>query len=279
MTFNFQDFNILEQIGKGTYGIVYKAKTLGGHTVAVKSTLVDNETLQLYTMRENEIMSKLSHPNIPKYFGQAQSPDAQMVHIIMEYIDGIELFQYTVHRRFSNAAITKIILETADALRYCHSKNVMHRDVKMENIMYSGGHIKLIDFGFARYFETPSTPVCYGICGTVEYHAYELVMCQPYDERIDIWALGIVYYELLTDRYPFAGDNDYETQEKIKSGELKMSRLSTNLYCKDIWDMITGMIQRDSANRISLDNLYNRLQTLLKKIEDPPRELERVVIL
>ncbi|MCP4714362.1 MAG: serine/threonine protein kinase, partial [Deltaproteobacteria bacterium] len=211
-------YKVLEEVGRGGMGIVYKGvhESLG-HTVAVKTLppqFSTDETALNRFMREAKILAKLRHPNIVYIFDIEEQDSSH--YLIMEFINGKSVSQILKEQGpFSAAEADRIVGDVAMALAHAHEKGIIHRDIKPENIMVTDeGVVKVTDFGIARGMEGPSLTRT-GIIGTPSYMSPEHITSgKNIDGRSDIYALGIVFFEMLTGSVPFSGDSEYAVLEQ-----------------------------------------------------------------
>ncbi len=211
-------YRIIGALGEGGFGLVYKAEDPAiGNIVAIKVLNVQNDESMLRRFRAEAVTSaKLRHKNIVTIFDFDEQNG--IPYLVMEYLDGKNL-QHLVRNRDAVPAINRlsIMLEAAEGLQHAHEQGVIHRDIKPANIMWlSDGSVKIMDFGIARLIQrdTGLTAVGYMV-GTPEYMAPEQFMGDTVDLQVDIWAYGVVLYELLTGRNPFAGNNPGVTMYKV----------------------------------------------------------------
>lgn len=201
-------------LGKGAMGIVYKGvDPLIGRTVAIKTIRFDvidssfkqDEAIKRFT-REAQSAGILSHPNIVTIYdvGKAEG----LTYIAMEYIEGRSLEELIVSRKkFPLDEIINIITQIGDALDYAHRKGIVHRDIKPGNILIDKeGNTHLCDFGIAR-IETSDLTQTGTSLGTPNYMSPEQIAGKKADNRSDIFSVGVILYELLTNEKPFPGDN------------------------------------------------------------------------
>jgi serine/threonine-protein kinase len=207
-------YEILEELGRGAMGIVYKGRDPKLNRVTAIKTIrftddFDEEQAakireQFY--REAEVVAKLSHPNIVTIFDVGE--DLDLSYLAMEYLEGESLEGFA--RKDNLMPIRKGIDVTAqvcDALAYAHAHGIVHRDIKPANIMIlKNGLVKVTDFGIAR--ATASSKTRTGVIkGTPYYMSPEQISGMKVDGRSDIFSLGIVFYQLLTGELPFGGEN------------------------------------------------------------------------
>ncbi len=207
-------YEILEELGRGAMGIVYKGRDPKLNRVTAIKTIrftddFDEEQAakireQFY--REAEVVAKLSHPNIVTIYDVGE--DLDLSYLAMEYLEGESL--ETFARKENLLPIRKGIDVTAqvcDALAYAHNHGIVHRDIKPANIMIlKNGLVKVTDFGIAR--ATASSKTRTGVIkGTPYYMSPEQISGMKVDGRSDIFSLGIVFYQLLTGELPFGGEN------------------------------------------------------------------------
>ncbi len=202
-------YELLEKIGEGGMGIVYKAKChLLNRFVAVKilkSELSNNEEFILRFKREANSIASLSHPNIVNIYDIGSENNINF--IVMEYINGKTLKQVLRDNvRLSHDTTLNISLQMAEALIYAHKNNIIHRDIKCDNILISDDNIaKLTDFGIAKLPNSSTITNSNKIIGSVHYFSPEQAKGGYVDFRTDIYALGIVMYEMITGNVPFNG--------------------------------------------------------------------------
>ena len=203
-------YSLKETLGVGKFSTVRKGylKTDDSKMAAIK--IISKKNLSQidkeYIINELSVLKTLNHPSIPKIFGVHETPEK--LFIVMELIKGGELFDYLIQAKHLNVEeSTKIVYRLASILKYLNELKIMHRDLKCENILISKngeGKLKkiyLIDFGLAKFldsrFEVTSK------LGTLGYCAPEVILKESYNESVDVWGLGIVYYLLLCGRLPF----------------------------------------------------------------------------
>jgi serine/threonine protein kinase len=203
-------YEILEEIGRGAMGVVFKGRDpLIGRSVAVKTItagVAESVDLLGRFYREARAAGGLQHPNIVTIYEMAESEGAPF--IAMEYLQG-ESLEKLIARKPALPLGTKIdyVVQACRALDYAHRRGVIHRDVKPPNIVITtDGMVKVVDFGIARIADASKTQTGM-LLGTLAYMSPEQLRGQHADARCDIWALGVVLYELLTYRRPFTGDN------------------------------------------------------------------------
>jgi serine/threonine protein kinase len=203
-------YEILEQLGRGAMGVVFKGRDpFIGRLVAVKTIttgVADNPELLARFRREAQAAGGLQHPNIVTIYEMSEFEGTPF--IAMEYLGGATL-EKMIAEQAQLPLVDKIgyLVQSCRALDYAHRRGVIHRDVKPANIMVtSEGFVKVVDFGIARIVDTAKTQTGV-LLGTLSYMSPEQVRGQHADERCDVWALGVVMYELLAYRRPFVGEN------------------------------------------------------------------------
>ena len=203
-------YEILERIGTGGMAIVYKAKCHRlNRLVAIKilkSDLAQNEEFRRRFNAESQAVAQLSHPNIVSVYDVSRGGD--MEYIVMELIDGITLKQYMEKRGQLNCRESlHFITQIMRGLSHAHSRGIIHRDIKPQNIMVlRDGSVKVADFGIACLADSAQT-LTQEALGSVHYISPEQARGDRPDARSDIYSSGVVLYEMLTGRLPFEGES------------------------------------------------------------------------
>ena len=203
-------YEILERIGTGGMAIVYKAKCHRlNRLVAIKilkSDLAQNEEFRRRFNAESQAVAQLSHPNIVSVYDVSRGGD--MEYIVMELIDGITLKQYMEKRGQLNwRESLHFITQIMRGLSHAHSRGIIHRDIKPQNIMVlRDGSVKVADFGIACLADSAQT-LTQEALGSVHYISPEQARGDRPDARSDIYSAGVVLYEMLTGRLPFEGES------------------------------------------------------------------------
>ncbi|CAD8105265.1 unnamed protein product [Paramecium sonneborni] len=210
---NLSHFTILNELGKGSYGVVYKVKsTQDGNIYVLKKINLTHlkPKHQAEALKEAQLLRKLKHPNIITYYMSFIELDNLC--IIMEYAEGGDLQKllkdYKERRKFmQEETIWEMSRELSSALQHLHENNIIHRDIKTLNVFLTKDkHVKLGDLGVSKIFNS-DTALQGTRVGTPLYLSPELVQHQPYDYKVDIWALGCVVFYMAALEPPFQGEN------------------------------------------------------------------------
>ncbi|PIA18175.1 kinase-like protein, partial [Coemansia reversa NRRL 1564] len=222
------NFNIKRKLGSGTYGSVFKAKHISTNRKvalkfvkynqsATKSARKHNERIE----REIKLQSLLHHPNIARLYDVIQLPD--QAGMVLEYVKGCDLLEYVSnYGRLREDEACRIFRQIVSAVDYMHQNCIVHRDLKLGNIMLDrSGQVRIIDFGFADTFEWGKQHNTF--CGSPSYASPEIVCSVKYTgPEIDIWSMGVVLYYMLTGLLPFDGKSRDVVYAKIISGVFPM---------------------------------------------------------
>ncbi len=204
-------YELLENIGEGGMGTVYKAKChLLNRFVAVKilkTELSNDEEFVARFKKEGTSIARLSHPNIVNVYDVGSENNINF--IVMEYINGKTLKRIIMENgRLSAEKTLNIVFQIADALECAHKNNIIHRDIKPDNIMITEDDIaKVMDFGIAKVVDSITVTNSNKIMGSVRYFSPEQAKGNFVDCRTDIYSLGIVMYEMVTGRVPYNAEN------------------------------------------------------------------------
>ncbi len=224
-------YTIQGVLGKGAMGVVYKAHDPGiKRLVAIKTIrkdLIEDSTsadsMSARFRNEAQAAGALAHPGIVAVYDYGE--DAELAYIAMEYVEGNSLREYFHQKRaFSVADVTSLMTQLLDALEVAHQHAIWHRDIKPANlIITSKGRLKVADFGIAR-IESSELTRAGDIMGTPGYMAPELYRGDPIDHRVDIFAAGVVMYQLIAGKAPFQGTAEAVTYKVIYENPTPPSR-------------------------------------------------------
>lgn len=251
--FSLRDLQLGKTIGTGTFGRVRIARYPGADRYFALKMMRKSEIIRLnqveHIFSERAILASISHPFIVKLYSTFQ--DGLNLYMLMEYVNGGELFTYLRRMtKFTIPCAKFYASELVLALEYLHAKGIVYRDLKPENLLIDEkGHIKLTDFGFAKYL--PNDQRTWTLCGTPEYLAPEIIQNKGHDMAVDWWALGILIYEMIVGTPPYYDTTTYKIYEKILAGELIFPKNMDEAAR----DLITGLLTSDPSLR--LGNLIN----------------------
>ncbi|KAI1143851.1 kinase-like protein [Hypoxylon sp. FL0543] len=253
--FHLGMFEIGRPLGKGKFGRVYLARerTSGficGLKVLHKSELQQGR-VEKQVRREIEIQSNLRHPNILQLFGHFH--DSKRIFLILEFAGKGELYKHLRREnRFPEWKASQYIAQMASALRYLHRKHVIHRDIKPENILMGiHGEIKLSDFGWSVHAPNSRRQT---MCGTLDYLPPEMLKSGSednyYNEKVDLWSLGVLAYEFLVGEAPFE-DTPVMTQRRIRKADMTIP----SFVSPEARDLIKRLLVLDPDKRIPLEQV------------------------
>jgi calcium-dependent protein kinase len=277
-----QDYELTSTtLGKGYNGVVRLASNTpsgcsGKQHFAVKSFktagLTQHKREQLNA--EIEIFLCMDHPHIARLVDVYEA--ANVITIVMECAEGGELFDRVTQRRFSEdeaAAATRQILL---ALNYIHSHSIVHRDLKLENILYDtkgGNHLKLIDFGFSKFND--SSHRLHTSCGTLAYIAPE-VLNRSYTSQCDLWSLGVICFILLSGHMPFYGSGTV-IQDIITSGAYTMKPVHWKSVSEVAKDFTRSLLTLDPTARLTAKTALEHIW-IARRVKESTPEMDSSII-
>uniref|UniRef100_A0A8C9PXK6 non-specific serine/threonine protein kinase n=1 Tax=Spermophilus dauricus TaxID=99837 RepID=A0A8C9PXK6_SPEDA len=198
------------------FGNVYLARLKKNHFIVALKVLfksqIEKAGLEHQLRREVEIQAHLRHPNILRLYNYFY--DSTRIYLILEFAPRGELYNLLQRSGPLDEQHTATIMEElAEALTYCHNNKVIHRDIKPENLLLGlMGEVKIADFGWSVHAPSLRRQT---MCGTLDYLPPEIVEGRTYDEKVDLWCVGVLCYELLVGRPPFESPSQSETQRRI----------------------------------------------------------------
>jgi len=272
-----------EIIGKGKFSKVYRVRerdTGKEHALKIinKKTLLDEEKVIL--INEAGIMQVLSHNNVVKLYQSIETHEYYFH--VLELVNGDDLYNYVSKRKFLDEYEASWIMKNLfDAIDYVHSTGIVHRDLKPENVMLEFNarneitKVKIIDFGLACYIEDDKAMKAR--CGTLNYTAPEILTGERYDNRVDIFSLGVIMYFMIRGSLPFYSDDQYIVAKKTVEGDYEMDDddffMNVSDNCKG---MIKGLLDPEPNNRLNLisamTNDWIMKGETLKKYKNKNRE-------
>lgn len=265
-------YEILCEVGAGGMGVVYKAFDHKlQRAVALKflpSDPISNPADRKRLLREAQAASSLDHKNIATVHAVEEAEDGQLF-IVMAYYQGVSLAARMRGVPFSQAEIVDIVRQIAEGLGHAHLHNIVHRDVKPSNVILTlEGEAKIVDFGLARFVSASASTETLSLAGTLSYMSPEQLSGKAVDARTDVWSLGVIAYELLTTRLPFAGDNPGATITAIlQSPPAAMDGISPGLQA-----IVLRALSKNAADRYqSCGELLRELKMIDARAEDPGR--------
>jgi serine/threonine-protein kinase len=274
------DYRIEHELGRGGMSVVYAATHLViGKRVALKvvrSLLCADATGRVRAILEARAVNQIAHPNIVDVYGYGQLDDGRC-YLVMERLDGETLQQRMERRPLGIDECRAILLPLCDALEAAHERGVVHRDVKPANVhlmpLRSGAdHVKLIDFGLAKLLDGESNVTLSGVVlGTPDYIAPEQARGGAVDARSDVYALGVMAFEMLAQRLPFSGNSTRELLRRhIEEAPPRLRELSPSSP-RALEALLVAMLAKDPSARPSLGEVRRVLVELRARPARPHR--------
>ncbi len=264
-------YEIVEILGQGGMNDAYKAHDcLTDRLVVLKipfSSLIGDVATYSRYQRELEIGKRLHHPNIQQLLDEGRLDGGAAPYLVLEYVDGLPFREYLRrHAPLAPEEATHIATQLADALQYCHQQGVVHRDLKPENILIQpDGTVKLVDFGIALLrgarrltFRRLTTGF-----GTPDYMAPEQVQGDRGDARTDIYALGVMLYEMLTGDVPYHGDSPLVVMSQRVTTDAPLLRTARPDLSPRLEAVVWRALRREPSDRYAaMADLKHDLQHL-----------------
>ena len=254
-----QKYKIISKLGDGSYGIVYLAvNIITKQNVAMKkiNKVKENAIDDMEIKNEIEILKKLDHPNIVKIIEFFSTPKAY--YIITDFCACGELYNQIKHQ-YTEGQLAVLFYQVLSGLYYLHTKNIVHRDLKLENILISEIEkdnntnekyfwVKIIDFGTAKIFEKNKNEKA--VVGSSYYITPE-VLHKNYNEKCDTWSVGVILYMLIVGRAPFDGKSDDEIIENIEKGEFNSKHIKMLNSSDEVQDLVKKLLEVNVKKRLS----------------------------
>ena len=270
----------ISHLGKGNFGAVSKIKRKHDNKVLIwkelsYAHLSQKEKQQIVT--EVNVLRELNHPNIVSYVDRIIDKKNLKLYIVMEYCEKGDLGQLIKRlrknkTRLPETQIWAILTQLGLALKHCHHKRVLHRDIKASNVFQDKYNvIKLGDFGLSKVLDEESV-FAYSKVGTPYYMSPEQIDERKYNEKSDVWSLGCLLYELCELHPPFEAKTHVQLAMKIKNG--KVERIH-EMYSDELWRCIKRMLKVDVEKRADVDEVMNMPMVYLRVKEKEFTDWER----
>jgi hypothetical protein len=261
---DFADFQPMKLLGKGSFGMVYEAGLSNGKTVCVKvvelgsmSSEADLKGLK----NEINLMKALNHPNIVQYYGCTEDKAKNTLNIFMEYVTGGTMNHYIKKfKTLPRDTVRQWAYQIVSGIKYLHSMNIVHRDIKGDNILVTiDGIVKVADFGCSKQIDDVCSKShgCQTMVGTPYWMAPEVIKCEPggYGTKSDIWSVGCTIVEMVTGKPPWPECNSmWAAVYKIANSKGLPTEIPKDLS-EDMMDFLEKCFERDPVKRPAAEEL------------------------
>ena len=278
---DYRKYERVRVLGRGAHGTAVLLRHRSSSDAVVSKEL-DLSRLTPHDLQaiENEvrILSSLSHENIIAYYASFPLADEPLLCVIMEYAEGGNLADViAAHGRrsepFPHHLVLRWFAQLASALRHLHDNRVLHRDLKAQNVFLTlDQRVKLGDFGVSRQMST-ATATLHTVVGTPVYMSPEVMRSESYGEPADMWALGVILYELIALRRPFDGVHLAALILLVTTSRADAEPLAQSGFPPALWELATsdGLLHADPSKRLTLPQLQTRVQQLRRHDEADSR--------
>jgi len=255
--FELEDYKVdKKRIGKGSFSTIYKAINIyDNKTYAIKEISVENiKSIKKNIKREFLLMKKLNHINIINLYNVIFDAKFNNIYLVLDY-HKLGVFKIFLNKRpLKEIYAQKYLKQLADGLKYLLDNNIIHRDLKPQNILVTESYnIKITDFGFARYFDNDA--MIHTLCGSPMYMAPEIMKNKKYNNKSDLWSVGVILYEMLTATVPHKAKNIVELINKIDKNPIKLPKfVKINSFGMDLLNLL---LQKDPLKRISWEDFFS----------------------
>ena len=257
------EYRVTGYLGEGGMGVVYSGiHEKLGRSAAIKilGKATKDESFKTRFFNEARLQAGLHHPNIATLYDFREEGD-QLV-IFMELVDGENLEDLIERRAFTIDETLTVFSSICEAIAYIHRNGVIHRDIKAQNAkLTSGGSLKLLDFGIAKDSASQGLTQTGGVIGTPNYLSPEQLEAKPASAQTDIWALGVLLYEMLTGSLPFQGDTLGGLVLKITRAEFQPPDVVNPAVPREVSAIVAKCLKKDAANR------YRTVGELLQAVQ------------
>uniref|UniRef100_A0A1B6C5L4 Protein kinase domain-containing protein n=1 Tax=Clastoptera arizonana TaxID=38151 RepID=A0A1B6C5L4_9HEMI len=273
---DMKEFYDLEaEIGRGKFGTVYRCREKStGLSLAAKFVGIAKRQERRSVEKEVEIMRALQHPRLIQLYDALESSNVMCV--VLELIEGGELFERVIDDDFilTEKSCSVFVRQICEGVEFIHSKNILHLDLKPENIMClskTGNRIKIIDFGLARQFDPEKKLQV--LFGTPEFVAPEVVNFDAIGYGTDMWSVGVICYVLLSGLSPFMGETDVETMANVTIAQYDFDDVAFDEISADAKDFIKSLLLKDKERRLTASECLSH-KWLRRKLVPRPAELD-----
>ncbi|GAB0086178.1 death-associated protein kinase related [Sergentomyia squamirostris] len=248
-----EHYELIKEVGRGKFGTVYKCREKStGLELAGKFVPIPKRDDRRNVEREVEIMNSLQHPRIIQLYDALEF--GKMMCVVLELIEGGELFERVIDDDFilTEKACIVFVRQLCEAIEFIHRKNILHLDLKPENIMCltrEGNRIKIIDFGLARKYDPDKKLQV--LFGTPEFVAPEVVNFDSISYGTDMWSVGVICYVLLSGLSPFMGETDIETMANVTISKYDFDDDAFRDVSSEAIDFISKLLVKDSEGRMT----------------------------
>ncbi|GAB6029508.1 hypothetical protein CHUAL_005262 [Chamberlinius hualienensis] len=271
-------YDLQEELGRGKFGTVFRCNEKhSGKTLAAKFISTMRSEDRKDVEREVEIMKCLQHPRLLQLYDAFDDGKKEMC-LVLELIEGGELFERVIDNDFvlTEKVCAIFMRQICEGVEFIHSKNILHLDMKPENILClsrTGNRIKLIDFGLARKFD-PSRKMQV-LFGTPEFVAPEVVNFEQIGYGTDMWSVGVICYVLLSGLSPFMGDTDVQTMANVTMAEFDFDDESFDKISEDGKDFIRKLLVKKKELRMSATQCLNHQWLRQRDVKQEEREIDK----
>lgn len=255
-----RDYQLLEEIGRGRFGIVYRCfSPASGHFYACKSIdkrLLHDSTDRDCLEKEPKFMQFLNgHPNVVQIFNIYE--DETQLHMIMELCESSDLYERITKRTFSEPEAASVMKPLFEAVAHCHRHGIAHRDIKPDNVLFDSQNcLKLADFGSAESFLDGGTMS--EVVGTPYYVAPEVISGGEYNEKVDVWSAGVILYIMIAGIPPFYGQSAAEIFEAVLRGNLRFPPRIFRAVSSAAKDLLRKVLCKDVSRRLSVEQVLSK---------------------
>ena len=244
-----------KRIGKGAFSTIYKGKHKDtGKYYAIKEISFENlEKIRDSIKREFTLMKNLNHRNIIKLHEVFFDNDEKNIYLVIDYFPKGDFAKFLNGKALKEKYAKKYMRQLVDGLKYLYNKQILHRDLKPQNILVSeDGNLVITDFGFARY--TDNENMLNTLCGSPMYMAPEIMLKKRYNNKSDLWSVGVIFFEVLFGTTPYKAKNMIDLMTAIKRKPVSLPKNTMSVACKDL---LLNLLRRDPDKRINWEALFN----------------------